>query len=292
MRRSALDRRRLLLAAALLAAGGTRAQSAPRDLRVGLVPYLSTRAMLGLYQPLRQHLEATLRGPVTLFTAADFRALVENARSGEYALALLPGHLVRIAVEDWGHTLVARNDLFSEVQLIARKGGEPALPDGLRGQRIAAIDQLSMTALSLQQWLERRGLVVGRDVAIDYVRTAGSAAIAVQRGDAVAMVGAVGQLRDFGIGESSDLVKVATIELIPTPAFVAHASMLPEEVAAWQRALLSFVPPAGLEGGLSRQRFVAGNLRDFDTVAPYSAAARRLLAQPRPSARPAEPNRP
>lgn len=292
MKRAALDRRHLLLAAALLATRGLHAQTAPRDLRVGLVPYLSTRSMLGLYQPLRQHLEAALRGPVTLFTAADFRALAENARDGEYALALLPGHLVRIALEDWGHTLVARNDLISEVQLIARKGDEPVLPDGLRGRRITAIDPLSMTSLALQQWLERRGLAVGRDVTIDYVRSAGSAAIAVQRGDAVAMVGAVGQLRDFGIGESSDLVKIATIELIPTPAFVAHASVSPEEIAAWQRALLSFVPPAGLEGGLSRQRFVAGTLRDFDTVAPYSIEARRQLAQARPPARAVEPKRP
>jgi phosphonate transport system substrate-binding protein len=290
--RTTFDRRRLLLAAALLAASGARAQTAPRDLRVGLVPYLSTRAMLGLYQPLRQHLDAALRGPVTLFTAADFRALAENTRSGEYALALLPGHLVRIAVEDWRHTLVARNELSSEVQLIARRGAEPALPEGLRGRRIAAIDPLSMTSLALQQWLERRGLAIGRDVGIDYVRSAGSAAIAVQRGDAVAMVGAVGQLRDFGIGESSDLVKVATIELIPTPAFVAHASVPADQIAAWQRALLDFVPPAGLEGGLSRQRYVAGSLRDFDTVAPYSAEARRLLANPRQPARPAGPNRP
>jgi hypothetical protein len=37
---------------------------------------------------------------------------------------------------------------------------------------------------------------------------------------------------------------------------------------------------------------VTGSLRDFDTVAPYSAEARRQLAQPRPLARPAEPNRP
>jgi phosphonate transport system substrate-binding protein len=288
---AASDRRRLLLATALLAAGGTQAQARLRDLRVGLVPYLSTRAMLGLYQPLRQHLEAALRGPVTLFTAADFRALAENARSGEYALALLPGHLVRVAVEDWGHTLVVRNDLVSEVQLIARKGSEPALPDGLRGRRIAAIDPLSMTSMSLRLWLERRGLTIGRDVAIDYLRSAGSAAIAVQRGDAVAMVGAVGQLRDLGIGEVSDLIKVATIELIPTPAFVAHGSVPPDEIAAWQRALLDFVPPAGLEGGLSRQRFVPGNLRDFDTVMAYSAEARRLLAQPRPAVRPPEPNR-
>lgn len=288
MRPAALGRRAFVLGAALGAAG-LRAQAPPRNLRLGLVPYLSTRAMLGLYQPLRQHLEAELGRPVTLFTAADFRALAENTRSGEYALALLPAHFVRVAVEDWGHTLVARTWSTSEVHLIARRNGPSALPDGLRGQRIAAIDPLSLTVLALSRWLAERGLVPGRDVTIDHVRSAGSAVIAVQRGEAVAMVGAIGQLRDFGIGADADLVRIATVGTIPTPAFVAHPTVPADEVAQWRRALLSFVPPTGLEGALSAQRFVAAELRDFDSVTPYMAETRRLLALPRPPAiRPGE----
>jgi phosphonate transport system substrate-binding protein len=288
VRPAALARRALVLGAALGAAG-LRAQTPPRDLRLGLVPYLSTRAMLGLYQPLRLHLEAELRGPVTLFTAADFRALAENARSGEYALALLPAHFARLAVEDWGHALVARTWSTSEVHLIAQRERALELPDGLRGQRIAVIDPLSLTVLALLRWLAERGLVPGRDVAIDHVRSAGSAAIAVQRGDAVAMVGAIGQLRDFGISVDSDLIRVATLETIPTPAFVAHPAVPAEQVAQWRRALLGFVPPAGLQGALSTQRFVAADLRDFDRVTPYMAETRRLLALPRPPAtRPGE----
>lgn len=283
MKPARIARRALVLGAALGAAG-LRAQSPPRDLRLGLVPYLSTRAMLGLYQPLRRHLEAELRGPVTLFTAADFRALAENARSGEYALALLPAHFTRVAVEDWGHMLVARTGSMSEVHLIAHRERAPELPGGLRGQRIAVIDPLSLTVLALLRWLGERGLVPGRDVTIDQVRSAGSAAIAVRRGDAIAMVGAIGQLRDFGIGADSDLVRIATVETIPTPAFVAHPSVPPEEVAQWRRALIGFVPPPGLEGGLSTQRFVAAELRDFDRVTPYMAETRRLLALPRPPA--------
>lgn len=276
--------RRALVFGAALYASGLRAQPPSRDLRLGLVPYLSTRAMLGLYQPLRQHLEAELKGPVTLFTAADFRALAENTRNGEYALALLPAHFMRVAVEDWGHALVARVASVSEVHLIARRDRSPELPGGLRGQRIAVIDPLSLTVLALLRWLAERGLVPGRDVTIEQVRSAGSAAIAVQRGDAVAMVGAIGQLRDFGIGADSDLVKIATIETIPTPAFVAHPTVPADQVAQWRRALLGFVPPAGLEGALSTQRFVAAELRDFDRVTPYMAETRRLLALPRPPA--------
>ena len=281
--RPAAPARRVFVLGAALAAAGLRGQAPPPQLRIGLVPYLSTRAMVGLYQPLRRHLEAELGAPVTLFTAADFRALAENARSGEYALALLPAHFVRVAVEDWGHALVARAASLSEVHLIARRDAVPELPGGLRGQRIAVIDPLSLTVLALRRWLSERGLVPGRDVTIEPVRSAGSAVIAVQRGEAVAMVGAIGQMRDFGIGAGADLVHIATLETIPTPAFVAHPSVPPDQVAQWRRALLGFVPPAGLEGGLSGQRFVAAELRDFDRVTPYLAETRRLLAQPRPA---------
>jgi phosphonate transport system substrate-binding protein len=283
-----LARRRALLAALVLAGGGAAAQAPPRDLRVGLVPYLSTRAMLGLYQPLRRHLESELRGPVTLFTAADFRALAENAREGEYALALMPPHLVRVAVSDWGHALVARSSLMSEVQLIASRGRLPSLPDGLRGKRIAALDPLSLVSLVLLRWLAEQGLQVGRDVQVDYLRSIGSAAIAVQRGEAVALAGAIGQLRDLAIGETAELVRVATLAAIPTPAFVAHPSITLAEVAQWRAALLGFVPPPSADPGLSRQPFVAGSLRDFDSVEDYAREARLMLAQPRPPARAAE----
>jgi phosphonate transport system substrate-binding protein len=272
----------------MLAAGCVRAQPPPTELRVGLVPYLSTRAMLGLYQPLRRHLEIELQTPVTLFTAADFRALVENARAGEYALALMPPHLVRIAVADWGHALVARSNSVSEVQLIARRGREPELPAGLRGQRIAALDPLSIGSLALLRWLAEQGLEVGREVQVDYLRSIGSAVIAVQRGDAVALTGATGQLRDLSIDETSDLVRIARLATIPTPAFVAHPSIPLAEVAQWRAALLGFVPPPSADPGLSRQPFVAGSLRDFDSVEDYARVARLMLAQPRPPARAAE----
>lgn len=291
-------RRRLLatLPAALLAgAAGVaprRVAAQAQPLRIGLAPYLSTRAMIGLYEPLRHHLEDRLQRPVTLFTAADFRALAENARAGEYALALLPAHITRIAVNDWGHTLVARSGLTSEVQLIARRGAEPRLPGDLRGRRIAAIDPLSIVSLVLQRWLAQQGLEVGRDVDIDYLRSIGSAAIAVQSGDAVALAGAIGQLRDLAIGDTSDLVQIATLQSIPAPAFVAHASVGAADVAAWRRALTSFTPPPGADRALSRTPFVEGTLQDFDSVEPYAQQARRLLALPRAAPRAAPPKSP
>ncbi|MDZ7652662.1 MAG: PhnD/SsuA/transferrin family substrate-binding protein [Burkholderiaceae bacterium] len=283
--------RRQALGLPLLLVPALARSSRPREaLRIGLVPYLSTRAMVGVFEPLRSHLEARLARPARLFTAADFRALADNARQGEYALALLPPHLARIAVTDWGHALVAGSALTTDLVVYVRRDEPPALPGGLRGQRIATLDPLSLASLALQRSLAQQGLVIGRDVEIDHVRSITSAVIAVQRGDAIAVAGSSAQLRDMAPAETAGLVPVATLATVPTVAFVAHAAVPPAEVEAWRRAVLGFAPPASADPGLSRTRFIEAALGDFDGLESYAQEARRLLAAPRtPPRRPGTP---
>jgi phosphonate transport system substrate-binding protein len=275
-------RRRLLqgIAAATLAASAGRIAAQPAGgppLRVGLVPYLSTRALITLYQPLREHLERALQQPVQFYTAHDFRALAVNARDGEYDMALLPPHIARIAVADWGHRFVARFAQSSEVQLVTLPSTELPLPDGLRGKRVAAIDPLSITALVLRRWLADRGLAVERDVDIHYVHSISSGLVALERGDAVALVGAIGQFRDVVDGSATQLKIVATLAAIPTPAFVAHRRVRTDDVERIRQALLAFVPHSA-GAGISSSPFVAGSVEDFTRVEPYAVEARRLLA--------------
>lgn len=279
----ATARRRLLryAAASALAAAATRGSAQPAvaaPLRVGLVPYLSTRALISLYQPLREHLQGTLRRLVQLYTAQDFRALAVNAREGEYDIALLPPHIARVAAADWGQQFVARFAQTSEVQLVTLPTAALALPDGLRGRTVAAIDPLSITTLVLRRWLAERGLQVGRDVDIRYVHSISSGVIALERGDAVALVGAIGQFRDIVDGGAARLKVAATLATIPTPAFVAHPRVPADDVASIRRALLAFVPQSA-GAGISRSPFVAGHIDDLAAVQPYAVEVRRLLAE-------------
>lgn len=275
-------RRRALCGAAVLALPAARAQIGPAEerapLRVGLVPYLSTRSLITLYQPLREHLERTLQRRTRLYTAHDFRTLALNARDGEYDMALLPPHIARIAVADWGQQFVARFAQTSEVQLVTLPTTALELPADLRGRRIAAIDPLSITTLALRRWLGERGLVVGRDVGVLYAHSIASGVVALERGDAIALVGAIGQFRDIVEGVEGKVKVVAALASIPTPAFVAHAGVPPVDVAQMRQALLAFVPQSA-GAGISRSPFVTGSVQDFARVESYSAEVRRLLAE-------------
>lgn len=275
--------RRQVVAATAAALLLPLAGRAATPLRLGLVPYLSTRAMLTIYQPLRDHLSHTLARPVQLFTAADFRALAENTRRGDYDLALLPAHMTLLALTDWRFRLVARVDLSSDVQLMAREplaaGADMAAH--LRGRRIALLDPISLSALVTLRWLGDRGLAPERDIEIMYVRSAASAALAVDRGEAAALALTGSQLVELTAELSRPLHRLATVATIPTPSYVAQPGVPPSELGRWREALLAFTP-TGRSGGVAGTRLVDGSVRDFASVELQTQALRALLAAPAP----------
>ncbi len=56
------------------------AESQP--LSMGIFPYLSTRALLEVYQPVRVDIAEAMKRPVHLFTAQSFEAYADQARQG------------------------------------------------------------------------------------------------------------------------------------------------------------------------------------------------------------------
>ncbi|MBI5258973.1 MAG: PhnD/SsuA/transferrin family substrate-binding protein [Burkholderiales bacterium] len=276
--------RRALLgaaAAALALPPGAPVRAQPERLRVALVPYLSARVMLSVYEPLRQHFTQQLGREVEFHTAPSFRALAEGARTGDSLFTLMPMHLARIAVDDWGHALVARSTRQSPVQLLVPRARGLKRAQDLRGQRIAAIDPLSITSLMLQRWLATEHL--DGTIEVVNVPSANAAALALSRGEVAGMVVAQGQALDVPGLRPDDLEPLAQVGLTLTPCFVAHPRVPPDERAAFRRAVLSFVTPgaASVPAGASGAQFVEGSPRDLEPYEPYAALARRMLAQPR-----------
>jgi ABC-type phosphate/phosphonate transport system substrate-binding protein len=283
-------RRRLLRSAAASAAvfwGGVaplaRAQRAApgRALTVALVPYLSARAMLTQFEPMRVHLAATLGRPVEFFTASSFAALLESVRTGQQPFTLLPMHLARIAVADWGHVLVARSTLQSPVEVIAPRSLRLEGAASLRGRRLAVFDPWSLTTLMLRRWLQAQRL--NGAVQLVGVPSISASAAALARGEVDAMVAAHGQSVDVPWLKPDELSVVAAIGQVHSPCFVAQRGLAAAEVAAFRAALLGFVAPAG-RAGASGAPYVEGSPHDLEPYEPYAAEVRRMLTEgPRPS---------
>jgi phosphonate transport system substrate-binding protein len=269
-------RRRLVATALVTAAMPSllRAGAEPPALNVGLVPFVSTRAMLANYEPLRRHLESALGRRVAFHTATGFAALVDNARDPSQPLTLMPMHLARLAIEDWGFRLVVRSSRESEVAiwLPARTAVDGAR--GLGGLRLALLDELSIASMLCRRWLETEGLAPA--VPVTHHRTQSAALAALVRGDVDAVCGARGQLQDAPEFAKADLRPAFAIGRVLTPAFVAHPALPEPELQALRAALLDWRPATA--SGASGAEFVAGDERDFAPYAPFVAEARARLA--------------
>lgn len=276
-----LTRRQLVVGAVAGWAGlhAAAVHASEATVRVGLVPYLSTRAMLNVYEPLRRHLEAKLGRPVEFYTAAGFAALAENARSPSQPFTLLPVHLAYLATTEWGCVLVARSTQESTIHVWAPRRLGAVAGDALRGRRVAVIDPLSVGTLQFEGW--RAAAQLEAAMPMQVFPGLNSAVMAVARGDADLIVAASGQLRDLPGQDPDELQPVATLGTVLTPAFVAQRDTPAALVAAFRAALLSY-RPAQAAGGASSALWAEGTARDLEPYKALAAQAWQLMVANRP----------
>lgn len=277
-----ITRRRLALSAALaaplwLTVRGARAQApAGTPLTITLAPFLSPASLLAAFRPLREHLERTLARPVEMRTTRDFRSLCESVRQQEQDAAMLPAHLARLAIADWGHRPLAATIDSLDVVVLVRRDSSAKTPADLRGGTVAMLDPLALTATVGRQWLQDQGLLGA--VTVQTAPSINSALFALDRGDAQAVIAGHTQL--FGLSVStprSDRV-LATLRGIPGPIYVARPGLAAADFEALRAAMLSFRHDATREVTAANSSLHAVPAALLDQLEPLAAIARRTLA--------------
>ena len=171
----------VLLMAALLLSPGTG--FAGVTFILGVAPHTSARVILEMYQPLRAHLEKSLKIPVEVVTAPDFDTFAQRALAGEYDLAVTTGHQARLLQTDAGYLpLLTYKADFKAVALVAKKGPIHS-PQDLKGKNSLGLSHTSLVTLWGQHWLADNGLA---SVPVRYVSASDSVAQLVIAGDAAA----------------------------------------------------------------------------------------------------------
>lgn len=233
-----------LAAAGLLAAPALRAQT---PLQIGLAPFLTPTTMLSAFRPLREHLARQLQLPVELYTARDFVDLVVQTRQRAYELSFLPSHLAGLAISDWGFAPLAGTLGRAPVLLVVRSSNAALRsPNELRGKRIAALGQLSLSAAVGTLWLRQRKLLPGRDVTLVPQPSINNAMLELARGDVDAVFATRNQidmLPPDGLASYRVMAEVGELE---APLFIAQPGTGAARLSQLRQALLSFQPDPGL----------------------------------------------
>jgi phosphonate transport system substrate-binding protein len=148
---------------ATLLAPTLHANEAQTALKLGVMPYLSTRTLLTTYQPVADALEKRLQQPVQLLTAPDFDSFVERLLAGDYDLAILAPHYARLAIVDRGFIPLLRHASPIRGLLVTSRDHPLQKFSDLRGESIAVVDRSALLAIVGCVSLADQGLIEGRD---------------------------------------------------------------------------------------------------------------------------------
>jgi len=161
------------------------ADTAPvKPLEVGVVPYISARAVVTNFEPLRVYLERVLRQPVKIYTSTGFKQFYKNAERGDYDLVISAAHFARILQKDNKFKPLVKLSPPAHSLLMIKLDSPLNTPQELKGQVLAVPDQLAFSSIVSMAWLRDNGLKPGVDFKLLEVPSFPSALLAVQKGDA------------------------------------------------------------------------------------------------------------
>lgn len=267
---------RLLLSLACFVPALAVAQDASL-FRIGVAPHTSSRVIIEMYQPLRQHLQKTLGTPVAIVTAPDFTEFARRALNQEYELVITTGHQAELLRADARYRpLLTYRAPFRAVIAVAA-GSRAKSARELAGSAVAGLSPSSLVTLWGLRWMNEHGAA---GVTVRYVSAADSVAQLLLNGDVSA--GAMSLANFQGLAPE---VRARLRMLTDSPAMVGRVYLLSQaadaaRAAAIETALWSFAEtPAGVDYFARYKLEGYRPLRsgELDAMAPYAAEVREQL---------------
>ena len=254
-----------------------------KPLEVGVVPYISARALVATYEPMRLYLEQALDRPVKIYTAAGFRQFFLNAKRGDYDLLVTSSHLARLLQKEHQFTPLLRYSAGgSSLVMTALNSPIKNLQD-LRGQVIAMPDQLSLASIVCMTYLREKGLKSGTDFQLLEVPSFASAILSVQKGEAGAAISASGALAQMPQELRESVHSIMNTGEFISLVLLVNPRLAKSEVEYLNAALLKF----GNKSNEGKQFFsstgfgamIPATEKDMASLDRYMAETKRLLAQ-------------
>ncbi|MDR3353163.1 MAG: phosphate/phosphite/phosphonate ABC transporter substrate-binding protein [Zoogloeaceae bacterium] len=252
---------------------------AASGLRLGIVPFNSALALFRIHQPLRQHLEATLRVPVTLHSSVDHARFLHDTLAFAFDLVVISPHLAVLALEA-GFVPLCRYQKEMRIGLIVRRENQSSGIAGLRGRRIGVPDRLSIFAVGGGRWLDESGLA---PYVLSLWPSHGAALAAVATGNLDAALSGEEILRQIPADLRNTLTFLPFAERIPHLMTLCRVALGEAQLARIRAALLAFpATPAGAKffRDTGYQGYLPVSERDLRIMRPHVERTRKLLASP------------
>jgi phosphonate transport system substrate-binding protein len=267
-------------ASAVLLAGVATAHAA-EPLKLGIMPFNSTLALIKTHAPIRDYLQAKLGRPVEIFTSADYFTFINESLSGRFDLLITGPHFGVMSI-DKGYVPLFRYRAVLEPLIVVRpQSGIKSVAD-LRGKKIGLSSRLSISSIGGVRWLQDHGLLVGRDYQLSERATHGAAVAAVAVGELDAALTTHTPLKQIPEDVRAKVIILPTEIKVPHLMTLVHPRLGKRDVEAIRAALKSFSESAPEGRAFFEQTGYLGyeeiSAADLRTLKPYVELTRKMMA--------------
>ncbi len=257
----------------------TLAQAQQPALRLGIMPFNSTLALIKTHQPLRLHLEAALKRPVEIYTSADYAAFHRDSLAGAFDLLVTGPHFGVMCIDQGYMPLFHYKASLKPIFVVARTSGINSM-DMLKGKRIGLSNRLSVSSIVGLRWLDDQGLQAGRDFEVLEKTTHGAAIAAVAVGDLDAALTTFTPLKQVPPDVRAKVSELPTSVQVPHLMTLAHNRLGPALVEQVRAALQAF--PATPDGqaffrDTGYQGYDPIAASDLKALQPYVPIVKRMM---------------
>jgi len=251
----------------------------PAPLRLGIMPFNSTLALIKTHQPLRQHLQQALGRSVEIYTSPDYADFLRDSLSGSYDLLITGPHFGILCLDSGYEPLFHYKASLRPIFVVAKASGITS-HEQLRGKRIGLSNRLSVSSIVGMQWLEDKGLEANKDYFVLEKTTHGAAIAGVAVGDLDAALTTYTPLKQVPEDVRAKVREIATDVSVPHLMTLAHDRLGSAEIERIRAALNGFqATPEGQAffRDTGYQGYAPIAPADLKALKPYIPVVRKMM---------------
>lgn len=151
-------------------------------LRLGIMPFNSTLALIRIHQPLAAHLEQALGRKIQILGSTDYFTHINQLLAGDFDLTITGPHFAVMAVER-GYVPLFRYAADLRPSFVVAENSSIRAAADLRGKRLGMPSRLAIISSSGVKWLDEQGIRIHQDYQTQEYASHGAAIAAVAAGE-------------------------------------------------------------------------------------------------------------
>jgi len=211
-----------------------------KELKVGLLPFVSATRLIKLFLPLKKHLEQNGGYRVTFVSAPDFRKFLKRTHNQEYDFVFTAPHFALLAEQEFGYQRLARFSRQLKACIFVRQNSPINKLVDLKGSVISTPGPLAIVSVLGEVMLNSRNL--NQSKSVNFLRTPShnNAIISVVNEDADAGIVSLPVFKFYISKEENKIKLLECSEAIPSPMFLASKPMNGRDREILASVLLDF----------------------------------------------------